>query len=226
MTSNDGGITWSKTRRLGTNNSLPEANRNLLGPVKNKPLQLKDGSILCPSSTENEGWKVHFELTRDLGKTWEVIGPIHDASKFNAIQPSILTYPTGDMQILCRSRENVVVQSWSKDGGKTWGPVTGTKLPNPNAGTDALTLADGRQLIVYNHTVRKGPFPSGRSMLNVAISNDGKNWTPVVTLEKDRSEFSYPAVIQSADGKIQITYTFERQSVKHVVLDPSRLKRP
>jgi predicted neuraminidase len=224
VTSKDGGRTWSKSRRLGTNNSLPAANRNLLGPVKNKPLQLKDGTILCPSSTENEGWKVHFELTRDLGKTWEVIGPIHDASKFNAIQPSILTYANGHMQILCRSQESVVVQSWSKDGGKSWSAVTATELPNPNAGTDAVTLADGRQLIVYNHTVRRGPFPSGRAMLNVAISTDGKSWNPVVTLEKDKSEFSYPAVIQASDGRIHITYTFKRQSVKHAVLDPSKLK--
>ncbi len=224
MTSKDDGKTWSKTRRLGTNNALPKANQNLLGPVKNKPLQMKDGSILCPTSTENEGWKVHFEVTRDLGETWEVIGPIHDASKFNAIQPSILTHADGQLQILCRSQESVVAESWSKDGGKTWGPVTATELPNPNAGTDAVTLADGRHLIVYNHTVRRGPFPSGRAMLNVAISNDGKSWKPVVTLEKDKSEFSYPAVIQAADGKIHITYTFKRQSVKHVVLDPALLK--
>ena len=224
MTSVDGGRSWSKTRRLGTSAALPEANRNLLGPVKNKPLQLKDGSILCPTSTENEGWKVHFEVTRDLGKTWEVIGPIHDASKFNAIQPSILTHSNETMQILCRSQEGAVVQSWSKDGGKTWGPVAATELPNPNSGTDALTLADGRHLIVYNHTVRRGPFPSGRSMLNVAISQDGVSWKPVLTLEKEeKSEFSYPAVIQTSDGKVQITYTFKRQSVKHVVVDPSRL---
>lgn len=223
VTSVDNGKTWSKPRRLGRNDSLPEANRNLLGPVKNKPIQLDDGAILCPSSTENEGWRVHFELTRDLGKTWEVIGPIHDASKFNAIQPSILTYADGRMQVMCRSQDNVVVQSWSPDHGKTWGPVTASELPNPNAGTDAVTLSDGRQLIVYNHTVRRGPFPAGRSMLNVAVSRDGKSWKPAVTLEKERSEFSYPAVIQSSDGKVQITYTWKRQSVKHVVLDPSAL---
>jgi predicted neuraminidase len=224
VTSDDDGKTWAKTRRLGQDKSLPEANRNLLGPVKNKPLQLADGSILCPTSTENDGWRVHFEMTRDLGKTWEVIGPIHNASKFNAIQPSILTYADGRMQVLCRSQQSVVVQSWSEDGGKTWGAVTATDLPNPNAGTDAVTLADGRQLIVYNHTVRRGPFPAGRSMLNVATSKDGKSWKTVVTLEKEmKSEFSYPAVIQSSDGKVQITYTFKRQSVKHVVLDPAAL---
>ncbi|NQV26393.1 MAG: exo-alpha-sialidase [Rhodopirellula sp.] len=223
MTSTDSGRTWSKTRRLGTSAALPDDNHNLLGPVKNKPLQLKDGSILCPSSTENVGWRIHFELTRDLGKTWEVIGPIHDATTFNAIQPSILTHPNEHLQVLCRSQENVVVQSWSADNGRTWGPVTATELPNPNAGTDAVTLADGRHLIVYNHTVRRGPFPAGRSMLNVAISKDGKSWKPVLTLEKDKSEFSYPAIIQTSDGKVQITYTFKRESVKHVVIDPSQL---
>ncbi len=225
MTSDDYGLTWSKPRRLGTSDALPEANRNLLGPVKNKPIQLRDGAILCPSSTENEGWKVHFELTRDLGKTWEVIGPIHDASKFNAIQPSILRHDGNRLQILCRSQEGKIAESWSKDEGKTWGPVSASELPNPNAGTDAVTLADGRHLVVYNHTVRRGPFPAGRNMLNVALSDDGKKWRMVLTLEKEpKSEFSYPAVIQAADGKVHITYTWKRRSVKHVVLDPEKLE--
>ena len=225
ITSNDGGRTWSKSRRLGTDAALPEANRNLLGPVKNKPVQLTDGTILCPSSTENDGWKVHFEATRDFGRTWEVIGPIDGGEgEFNAIQPSILTYSDGRLQVLSRTKEGVVSQSWSNDNGKSWKPMTATELPNPNSGTDAVTLADGRQLLVYNHSQKKGPFPSDRSMLNVAISIDGESWKPVLTLEKQQGEFSYPAVIQSSDGKVHITYTWKRESVKHVVLDPSEIE--
>jgi len=102
--------------------------------------------------------------------------------------------------------------------------MTATTLPNPNAGTDAVTLADGRQLLVYNHTVRGGPFPSGRNMLNVAVSEDGNTWIPVMTLERARGEYSYPAVIQASDGLVHITYTFKRESVKHVVLDPDQLQ--
>jgi predicted neuraminidase len=124
------------------------------------------------------------------------------------------------MQVICRSKQKVLTTSWSEDGGKTWSKIAPTDLPNPNAGTDAVTLSDGRQLLVYNHTVRSGSFPSGRQMLNVAVSDDGKTWKPMLTLEKeDRSEFSYPAVIQAADGKVHITYTYKRRSVKHVVLD-------
>lgn len=224
ITSEDGGKTWSKPRRLGKNKSLPDANQNLLGPVKNKPIQFADGSILCPTSTENGGWRVHFELTRDLGKTWEVIGPINDASKFNAIQPTILTHADGRLQVLCRSQENVIAQSWSNDGGKTWSPLTATHLPNPSAGLDAVTLKDGRQLLVYNHSVRKDGL-NGRQILNVAISDDGKKWTPVLTLENEgnKAGYSYPAVIQTKDGKVHITYTWRRQSIKHVLIDPDNV---
>ena len=220
--SDDGGKTWKAPWKLGEDKALG-SRPHLIGPVKNRPLELQDGSLLCPSSTEHEGWKVHFEITRDLGKTWEVIGPIHDAKKFNAIQPSILTYGDGNMQDLCRSREKVIAQSWSKDGGKTWGLVTGTNLPNPNAGTDAVTLQDGRQLLVYNPTIReKGR--NGRQELAVALSQDGKDWKTILTLEKEKNgEYSYPAVIQTSCGKIHITYTWRRETIKHVVLDPEKL---
>jgi predicted neuraminidase len=196
--------------------------------VKNKPVQLEDGTIICPSSTEiiegNETkWMVHFEITKDLGKTWEVVGPINDGMEYDAIQPSILTYADGKMQILCRTRENVVSQSWSGDGGKTWSKMTATELPNPNSGTDAVTLKDGRQLLIYNHSVRRGEFPSGRNILNLAISKNGKDWKPVLTLERQEGEYSYPAIIQAEDGLVHISYTYRRRSVKYAVVDPDKL---
>lgn len=239
-TSEDGGESWSWPTKLGERFGIG----HLLGPVKNKPIQLADGTILCPSSSEvelndrDDLWRVHFEATRDFGKTWEVIGPINYGVAFDAIQPSILTYANGDMQILCRSQQGVVSQSWSNDGGRSWGEMTATDLPNPSAGTDAVTLADGRQLLVYNHTVR-GELHGGigtRAMLNVAISQDGRDWKPVATLEKltqkapasaDRrhwGEFSYPAVIQAENGRVYISYTYNREGIKHVVLDPGKLR--
>lgn len=206
MTSDNHGKTWSRPVRL------PDT---IDGPVKNKPLLLDDGTLICGSSTEYDGWRVHFEITRDWGQSWERIGPINDGKEFNAIQPSILIHKDGKLQILCRSKEGNVVTSWSADQGQTWSPVERTSLPNPNSGTDAVTLADGRHLIVYNHT------PKGRSPLNVAISDDGVDWKPLVVLEDEPGEYSYPAVIQTADGQIHITYTWKRQKVKHVVLGPS-----
>jgi len=225
ITSDDEGKTWSYPKRLGNDKAIGD----LIGPVKNKPIQLADGTILCPSSREVEindqdQWRVHFELTRDLGKTWEVIGPIHDGIEFKAIQPSLLTYGRGKMQILCRTQEGTIGESWSADDGKTWSNIQATSLPNPNAGTDAVTLKNGTQLLVYNHTVDKGEFPRGRNMLNVASSTDGKQWKTMLTLERDQGEYSYPAIIQTKDGLVHISYTYLRKSIKHVVIDPRLLK--
>jgi len=229
MTSDDGGKTWSEPRRLGEHPRIG----HLIGPVKNKPIQLDEGTIISGSSVEEKKggetfWRIHFEISGDLGHTWEVIGPIHDGSEIDAIQPSILTHADGDMQILARTRQKFVAQSWSKDRGRTWSKLTRTHLPNPNAGTDAVDLHDGRKLLVYNHSVKTGRGENarnGRQILNVATSYDGLQWKPVITLEKDDDQagYSYPAVIQTSDGMVHITYTYRRLSVKHVVIDPAKL---
>ncbi|MBI3462332.1 MAG: exo-alpha-sialidase [Planctomycetes bacterium] len=209
ITSEDGGKTWSLPRRL------PE---DILGPVKNKPVLLPSGELLCGTSTEHDGWRVHFERTADLGRTWERIGPVNDGRAIGAIQPSILFHGGGRLQAVGRTRQGKVFEIWSEDNGQTWGEMGLTSLPNPNSGTDALTLADARHLIVYNHT------PRGRSPLNVSVSSDGRQWQAGVVLENEPGEYSYPAIIQTADGLVHITYTWKRQRVKHVVLDPARLK--
>ncbi len=219
VTSDDGGQSWSASRRLGTSEKLFAENQNLIGPVKNKPIEIADGAILCPSSTENEGWRVHFELTRDLGKTWQVIGPLQEGEQLDAIQPSFLQHGHGKLQILCRTQQGVVGTNWSHDNGKTWGPMESTDLPNPNSGTDAVTLKSGTHVLVYNHSTR-GNGKNGRQILNVATSRDGIQWTPIVTLENEGhpAGYSYPAVIQTQDGLTHITYTWRRQSIKHAVL--------
>jgi predicted neuraminidase len=218
-TSTDDGRTWSEPRRL------PEG---ILGPIKNKPIQLADGSLLCPTSTESavDGWTIHFERTRDLGRTWEFIGPIHTQQDFNAIQPSVLRHRDGRLQILARSKNDVLVTSWSADEGRTWSRVEATKLANPNSGTDAVTLADGRHVLVYNPTRRLPTGTNGpRSPLVVAVSIDGREWRDTVTLETDSAAngYSYPAVIQTRDGLIHITYTWRRERIRHVVIDPAAL---
>ena len=221
ITSADEGKTWTDPKKLGTG-----PNGDLIGPAKNKPVQLKDGTIICPSSRETslpEGgliWAVHFEISYDMGENWKTVGPIHDGLEIQAIQPSILFHKKNRMQVLCRTRQGNISESWSDDRGLTWSDMQLTSLPNPNSGTDALTLKDGRHMLVYNHTGRDGEFPKGRNMLNIAISKDGISWTPVLTLERQEGEYSYPAIIQASDGLVHITYTYQRLSVKHVIVNP------
>ena len=208
MRSNDGGKTWSVPRRLPA---------GILGPIKNKPVQLASGDIVCPSSIETDGWRVHFERTSDGGKTWSSTGPVNDGKTIAAIQPSLLVHTLSHLQAVGRTKQHRVFTIDSEDGGRTWGPMTLTDLPNPNSGTDAVTLRDGRFLLVYNPTIKD------RHPLAVALSRDGKTWTKMSILENGSGEFSYPAVIQTRDGMVQITYTWNRTHIKHVVLDPARL---
>jgi len=190
-----------------------------VGPIKNKPVMLADNVLLAPSSTEgSKGWRAHFERSADGGKTWEVIGPVNDGQTIGAIQPSILTLEGGTLLALGRTlKSKRVFQIESTDGGRTFGEMTLTDVPNPNSGTDAVTLADGRHLLIYNNS------ETARSPLNIAVSADGRTWTPAVTLETEHGEFSYPAIIQAADGKVHVTYTWKRKKIAHAVLDPARL---
>ena len=212
-TSDDQGRTWAQPRRL------PEG---IIGPVRAKPIKLADGTLLCGSSTEDKGWRVHMEITPDLGKTWSRGEAINDGEEFPVIQPTILTYADDRIQILCRSRR-ILRQSWSGDAGKTWSPLVPSVLPNPSSGIDAVTLSDGRQLLVYNHSAKS------RAQLNVAVSTDGKNWKAALKLEDETSVRgkkaygAYPAAIQASDGLVHITYTWRRELINYVVIDPDKL---
>lgn len=210
--SGDGGQSWSAAERL------PDG---ILGPIKNKPVLLVPGTLLCPSSSESPNWRVHFEQTTDWGKTWTKTGPINDGVSDGAIQPSVLFHPGGRLQALCRSQKTgFIAETWSNDGGVTWSPLAKTTLPNPNSGTDAVTLHDGRHVLIYNPVSPKpGQWGGPRTPLVAAVSSDGKTWKTVATLESEPGEFSYPAVIQTADGKVHVTYTWKRRRIRHVVLD-------
>ena len=213
-TSTDEGRTWSGATKL------PDG---ILGPIKDKPVQLPDGTLICSSSTETQTkpslWRVHFELSKDLGKTWSVSQPSSAGDPaIDAIQPSILFLGGTKLMSLGRTRQKKVFAVNSEDFGQTWGAMSLLDLPNPNSGTDAVTLKDGRHMLIYNHTAK------GRSPLNLALSNDGKTWQAAVVLEDEpKGEFSYPAIIQTRDGLVHVCYTWKRQRVKHAVIDTSKL---
>ena len=214
-TSTDDGATWTTAQKLPS---------GILGPIKNKPVQLADGTILSPSSTETrQSWKVHIERSTDLGATWQLI-PVDPQTKFNVIQPTILYYGGSKLQMLCRSKDDRIIEASSDDNGKTWSTLSQTELPNPNSGIDAVTLKNGMHLLVYNPTTNSNDKGfNDRAKLNVAMSKDGKQWTNVLVVENGTTqEYSYPAVIQTKDGKVHITYTYDRKNVKHVVLETEK----
>ena len=210
----DQGRSWSPAVRLPP---------GVLGPIRAKPVELADGTLLAGSSTEEAGWIVRVERARlggDLGApaAWTTSGPLNDPAEFAAIQPTILIHSATRIQILCRSRQRVVTESWSEDGGRTWSRMSASALSNPSAGIDAVRLADGRFLLAYN------PTTSGRSPLALAVSRDGRSWQHALVLEDAPGEYSYPALIQARDGRVHVTYTWRRERIKHVVVDPARIR--
>ncbi|HLA68418.1 MAG TPA: sialidase family protein [Bacteroidota bacterium] len=209
-TSRDGGETWS------TPVTLPVG---FLGPVRNKPVRRSNGDLLCPSSVETDNsWKIHMEVLTERTFTWKKI-EVDTSSGYQVIQPTILHHGDRRLQILCRSRNNVVVESWSDDDGETWSPLKPTDLPNPNSALDAVALHGGMHLLVYNPTLRGADWSAGRNRLSVALSSNGRNWEDKLVLENEsRGEFSYPAVIQTSDGFIHLVYTWNRKNIKHVVM--------
>jgi predicted neuraminidase len=209
----DIGKTWEKAEPLPA---------GLLGPIKNKPIQRADGTILAGTSVESyKAWACWLERSGNDGKTWRRFGPISVPDHpHGIIQPTL--FETSDKRIvaLCRSRGlGFICQAESKDGGETWSSAKPTELPNPNSGIDLVRTDKGDLFLVYNHTKQ------GRSPLNLARSEDeGKSWTKVTALEEEPGEFSYPAIIQARDGQLQITYTWNRRHIKHVMHDPAKLK--
>ena len=163
----------------------------------------------------------------DFGKTWTKTAPLNDGKTFKAIQPAILDHGNDTIQLLSRTYQGVIGQNWSYDGGFSWSEMTATDLPNPDSGIDAITLKDGRHLLIYNPTTIES---EDRVPLSVGLSQDGKIWKRVLDLEpltattdKKGEEYSHPTLIQNPNGMVHIVYTWNRKTVKHVVLDPEKL---
>jgi predicted neuraminidase len=227
----DDGNTWSAPVFLPA---------GLLGPSKNKPIILSNGDILCGTSAETwNSWSCWLERSCDAGVTWQKHGPISAPAAFagrpfagasqvvqpdnfaGVIQPAIWEYAPGRLKMLMRATRRVgrICQSSSDDMGYSWSPAQRTELENPNSGLDAVRLADGRVVIVYN------PSQSDRSPLAIALSEDnGVTWPYRRLLETEAGEFSYPAIIQDANGFLHVTYSCWRNHIQHVTLEPDWIR--
>lgn len=208
-TSTDKGQHWSTPKKLPT---------PILGPIKNKPIQINEHTIISPSSVElDQGaiWKSHIEISNDNGYTWKHI-EIPSKKGDKIIQPAVIQMPNNTLKALLRSNKNVIMESVSTDFGKSWSMAKAGTLKNPNSGIDAVTLKNGGFLLAYNPTLSGKHWSEGRHTLNLAHSNDGVDWKDVLQLEnEEKGEFSYPAIIQDSNGFVHIVYTYNRKKIKY-----------
>jgi predicted neuraminidase len=245
----DEGLTWSAEEQL------PEG---ILGPIKDKPLVLADGTIVSGSSVEHGTWDAWVERSEDGGKTWTKFGPISlpesadipDAGAMAAsaagtntvvpadegahtklyppakttigiIQPAIVWMGGHHLRFYARTHARAarIAVGDSMDDGRTWSQARLIGLPNPNSGIDAVRLKDGRIVLIFNNSYNT------RTPLNLAVSKDGEHFTVFKTLEDGPGQYSYPAIIQAANGDLMMTYSWRRQTIKFVRLKLAEVPR-
>ena len=167
-----------------------------------KPTVLSTGRILLPLYSDTYSFSL-MAISDDDGQTWYASEPLIG---FGNIQPAVLERKDGTL--VAYMRENGPLDkirvSESTDKGLTWGPVGALDIPNPGSGLDAVRLANGHWVMIYNDTKAK------RNSLAVSISEDeGRSWSKTRHLERhETGSYHYPAIIQGADGTIHAVYSY------------------
>lgn len=207
--------------------------------LRNPPVFQSDGSWLLPAyQVDAEGEYSVVAISTDEGRDWdvrEVPGSRH------RVQMSISPLADGTLLGFFRSRaSDRIYASRSSDLGRTWSEPSRSMLPNNNSALQQITLADGRLVVVFNDaTLERDQFrfvPSGggwrkkavRTPLTLAMSEDGGQTWPhwrnlqVADIEyKDaQAGYSYPTVLQTSDGNLQVAYSYLRKTIKHVRIAP------
>lgn len=244
--------TWTGARKVSTDEGLTWSTAEpmpagILGPIKDKPLVLPDGTIVSGSSVENGKWNAWIERSTDSGAHWTKSGPITvpdsddipDAAflastahvepanadpkahsklyppakeTVGIIQPAVVAINEHHLRFYARShsRSAKIAVSDSFDGGITWTQARFIALPNPNSGIDAVRLQDGRIVLIFNNC------SNARTPLNLAVSRDGEHFKVFKTLEDGPGQYSYPAIVQAANGDLLMTYSWHRETIKFV----------
>ena len=224
-TSSDQGLTWSdriwlpETSTDGDKKVFLPYDGRATGPVKNRPIMMPDGSLLCGSSTESpEGWRVHFELYQPNDWTGQkhgvkVVGPLRGKK---GIQPSFLIHSKDFSRLQILTREDGTASS--EDGGRTWTEITDSPI-DTSKGLHTVTTKEGWHFLAFN--------PLGRTPLSLARSRDGQNWETVLPeLRVDGDlKMDYPTIMQSRDGHLHVIHSYGRDHINHLVLDTEYLSR-
>ncbi|MBI5816513.1 MAG: exo-alpha-sialidase [Nitrospinae bacterium] len=220
VTSADEGKTWSGGKTLvAWPGNLP----------RNPPVKVGDHTMLVPLFVDFwyeaglSGAYTALLKYKNGQVTEKTYAKLDDP---DSIQPALIKLPDGRILMLTRDKtDRFIRKSYSTDGGKSWGPVEMTELPNPGSGICAMYIEEMEAVVVaYNHS-RKG-----RNPLSLAMSFDGgKTFRRVVDLESrpgdPKASFDYPAILRTRDGLIHLIWTHDdRATVKHAMFNVEWLK--
>lgn len=224
MVSDDECETFGPTHEL-----IPGDKSGGRGPVRNKVINLSDGSILAPGSTEKGEWKCFIDRSSDGGVTWqrgediviprEYLEKYEDTTAHGLIQPTLWESAPGCVHALMRSTEGKIFRSDSNDYGRTWSPAYATVLPNNNSGIDVEPAGSRLYLACNPVGNRKDDIWGRRSPLSILYSDDnGESWEKLTNVITGIGAFPYPA-LRYDDGKLHLTYTWNRKLIMYVCFE-------
>jgi predicted neuraminidase len=231
LTSDDEGRTWTKAKTLF---SEPGSF------VRQPPILLDEKHWLLPMY-----YTPSRSITDDAASNYSVVKASSDGGNSwkewkipqsgGLVQPSIMKLPNGRFLGFFRSRYADFVYKGASEDGCTWTVPAPTPLPNNNSSVQAALLKDGSLMIAFNNsssgTSRDKPRTAARKPLSIALStNGGETWPWVRDIETGTSdqenggrnthnkseEYSYPSVLQDAQGQINVAYTYRHETIKVV----------
>jgi predicted neuraminidase len=241
LTSDNAGQTWTTPRPLFTQPGSFARHPPVLISEKVWLLPM----YYTPSRTITDGSEADHsavKLTSDGGETWKECAV---PQSNGLVQPSILRLASGHFLAFFRSRYADFIYKSTSDNGCDWTVPTPTHLPNNNSSIQAAPLKDGFLAIAFNNNSsgvsRDKPGVAKRNPLSIALSQDGgETWPWVRDIETGNSagqpnevheprwtpeEYSYPSLLQDANGKINVAYTYSREAIKVVRFDEEWIKQ-
>lgn len=208
--SDDGGRYW---RRPALRRTTPLA---ASAPLAQAPLPLADGGFGLALS--QSGLQRHATWLRVDGA-----GRIVDQRRLaaDARYPAIAaTGNASAVALLTTFPGPGLGAARSADGGESWQAAPPPAIANPGTPLALLRLASGRLLLAGNEG-------SGRGRLALWLSDpDGSNWRLARRVEDAAdaaADFSEPALLQAADGRIHLVYAWRRQGIRHLAFNEAWL---
>jgi predicted neuraminidase len=234
LKSTDEGHTWSEPITV-----FPQ-----LGLYTRQPLVVFQNQWLFPvyhsagGSITSNAQKDHsyVEVSSDSGATWKECD-VQGSGGY--VQMNIVPVSPNHLVAFYRSRYADWIYKSESSDGCNWSTPEATTLPNNNASIQAIALKNGHLAMIFNNTqaeLKPEHADTGsRRILSMALSEDGgKTWPwirdienptisqPILPLED--AEYSYPSIVQSADGMIHVAYTFRRETIKYMKFNEEWIK--
>ena len=222
--SSDGGESWSEPVLL------VEGDIGGRGPVRNPPIRLKSGRILCPASSEQGEWHSFVDISDDNLKTLEKSADIYASRELSTsgksvlekkiavseqsyegqgiIQPALWEDALG-VHMLLRSTFGRVLRADSVNEGQSWCKPYAVNMPNNNSGIAAVYY-EGTLFLACNPV--EGNWGE-RTPMTLFTSENGTDFTEAVVLETQKAEFSYPC-LSVFKNSLYISYTSKRTNIR------------